>query len=159
LPYSTDMKRYLTLLVMATLCVASSTIHAEQPAASIEIRAAALAESLAAACPVAAYDSEIAFQACASALPDIQLPMQSAIARGGDQPTKQIKKKGLTHFSSQVFQTMYLPLFVFTGRWSLDEDKRSHSPIIRVEAFFRNRLAPDDSPYPFWHSQRQMARL
>jgi hypothetical protein len=134
------------------LCFAVTAPHAERPAESIESRAATLAASLAAACPVAAYDSETAFQACSAALRTLKLPLQPAIAWGGDQPGKQIKKKGLTHFSSQVFQTLYLPLFTFTGRWSLDEDKRSHSPIVRLEAFFRNALSAGDFPYPFWHS-------
>jgi hypothetical protein len=34
--------------------------------------------------------------------------------------------------NSWVFQAMYLPLHSFTGRWSLGEDKRSHTLIIRL---------------------------
>lgn len=140
------------MLTSAALLLAAVATHAEQPMVPIESRAAALAAGLAGACPVAAYDDEAAFQACTAALRQMTLPLQPAIAWGGDQPGKQIKKKGLTHFNSQVFQTMYLPLFAFTGRWSLDVDQRSHSPIIRLEAFFRNGLPPGDFPYPFWHS-------
>jgi hypothetical protein len=149
------MKQFRTILTVAMLCLAATAIHAKPPEASLESQAAAFAAGLAGACPVAAYDDEAAFQACTNALRKMTLPLLPAIAWGGDQPDKQIKKKGLTHFNSQVFQTMYLPLFTFTGRWSLDEDKRSHSPIIRVEAYFRNGLPSGDFPYPFWHSSEK----
>ena len=116
-----------------------------------EDQAAALAGRLAAACPVAGYDNEAAFESCRQALRTTTLPLEPAIAWGGDQPDKAVKKKELTHLSSQVFQALYLPLFSFTGRWSTDEDPQSHAPIIRVEAYFRNALPPGDFPYPFWH--------
>lgn len=146
------MQQFKTILVRAVLCLSATATYAEQPAASLESRAETLAKDLAGACPVAPYNDETAFAACAAALRQMKLPLQPAIAWGADQPNKQIKKKDLTHFNSQVFQTMYLPLFVFTGRWSLAEDKRSHSPIIQVEAYFRNALPPGNFPYPFWHS-------
>jgi hypothetical protein len=145
-------RRLWAAIAGVALIVAANAAKAGEPVAPLEVRAEALAISLATACPVGHYDDEAAFEACGRALRKIKLPFGPAVAWGGDQPDKQIKKKGLTHFSSQVFQTMYLPLFVFTGRWSLDEDKRSHSQIIRVEAYFRNALPAGDFPYPFWHS-------
>jgi len=120
--------------------------------ASLNIRAAAIAKSLATACPVVPYNDEAAFQACTQALKEVKLPLLPDIAWGGDQPDKQIKKRNLTHFDSQVFQTMYLPLYTFSGRYSVEEDKGSHSPVIRLEAYFRNTLPTGDYPYPFWHS-------
>lgn len=130
---------------------------AKKPAArpetpSLSTQAEAIAKSLAAACPVVPYNDEKAFEACTNALKTLSLPLESDIAWGGDQPDKPIKKRNLTHFGSQLFKTMYLPLYTFTGRWSLDEDKRSHAPIIRLEAYFRNTLPAGDYPYPFWHS-------
>jgi hypothetical protein len=146
------MKRLWTAIAGVALILGAAAVKADQPTTPLEVRAEALAGNLAAACPVAQYDDEASFEACGRALRAITLPFGKSIAWGGDQPEKQIKKKGLTHFNSQVFQTMYLPLFSFTGRWSVDEDKRSHTPIIRVEAYFRNALPADDFPYPFWHS-------
>jgi hypothetical protein len=147
------MQRQLqTVIAGAVLLLAAGAVNADQPAAGLDVRAEALSKSLAGACPVVAYNDEAAFQACAQALRKMTLPLEPAIAWGGDQPDRQIKKKGLTHFNSQVFQTLYLPLFTFTGRWSLDEDKRSHTPIVRVEAYFRNALPSGNFPYPFWHS-------
>lgn len=139
-------------LASMAMLVAAGPVNAEQPNTRLEVLAEALAKSMAAACPVVAYDDEAAFQACTRALRKMALPFEPAIAWGGDQPHKQIKKKRLTHFNSQVFKAMYLPLYSFTGRWSLGEDERSHAPIIRLEAYFRNILPPGDYPYPFWHS-------
>lgn len=130
----------------------AGSVKAGEPDPSLESRAEALAKRLASACPVVGYGNEAAFEACSQALRKMTLPFEPSIAWGGDQPDKQIKKKGLTHFNSQVFKAMYLPLYTFTGRWSVAEDKRSHTPIIRLEAYFRNILPSGDYPYPFWHS-------
>jgi hypothetical protein len=144
--------RRIALIALAGTLLAIGPVHATPPTAAIQARAANLAKRLATACPVAAYNDDASFQACAQALHKIHLPFQPGIAWGGDQPEKPIKKKGLTSLNSQVFQTMYLPLFVFTGRWSIDQEPRTHAPIIRIEAFFRNALPSGDYPYPFWHS-------
>ena len=93
-----------------------------------------------------------AFHACAASLRRLALPFAGGLAWGDDQPDQPIKKKHLTHFGSDIFQTLYLPLFSFSGHWSVDEDQWTHTPIIRVEASFRNALPPGDYPYPFWHS-------
>jgi len=153
----TARRRLLISVASLVILIATGSVKADQPdpsrpAVNLEALAGTFANFLATACPVAGYGDEAAFQACAEALRKTTLPLQPAIAWGGDQPDKQIKKKGLTHFNSQVFQTLYLPLFAFTGHWSLDEDKRSHTPIIRLEAYFRNALPSGDFPYPFWHS-------
>ncbi len=136
----------------AALLLCPDAARAEPPNRSLEARAAPLAKSLAAACPVVAYNDEAAFQACTAALRTMKLPFEPAIAWGGDQPDKPIRKRGLTHLSSRIFQAMYLPLYSFTGRWSLAEDRLSHTPVIRLEAYFRNILPSGDYPYPFWHS-------
>ena len=151
------MKRLRFMAIATILALSAANAPAAEPSEALEIRAAALAKSLASACPLAAYGDEAAFESCAGALRTMDLSLEPAIGWGGDQPDKQIKKTGLTHFNSQVFQTMYLPLYVFTGRWSIGEDRRSHIPIIRLEAYFRNTLPPGDYPYPFWHSADKWA--
>jgi hypothetical protein len=50
---------------------------------------------------------------------------------------------------------MYLPLFTFTGQWTLTEDATDHTPVIRLQAYFRNALPPGNYPYPFWHSSEK----
>ncbi len=139
-------------IVGLALLLATGSANAGELDGKLKVQAEALAKSLTAACPVVAYGDEAAFQSCGRALRKMMLPIEPAIAWGGDQPTKQIKKKTLTHLNSDVFKALYLPLYCFTGRWSLENDKRSHVPIIRVEAYFRNILPFGDYPYPFWHS-------
>ena len=137
-----------------------SAVLAAPPAAALDAAADALARRLAGACPAASqgegrglgYNTPAAFQACAAALRRLALPLAAELAWGGDQPDLPIKKKSLTHLGSEIFQTLYLPLFSFSGRWSMDEDHWTHTPIIRVEVSFRNALPPGDYPYPFWHS-------
>jgi hypothetical protein len=80
------------------------------------------------------------------------LPFAETVAWGGDQPDKPVKRKQLTHLNSRVFQTMYLPLFTFTGNWTLTEDPGTLTSVIRLEAYFRNKLSSGSYPYPFWHS-------
>jgi hypothetical protein len=127
-------------------------VMADEPDARIRSMAAQLSRTLAEACPPAGYNDLPAFQACAAALRKVSIPFADAIAWGGDQPDKHIRHKGLTHFNPQVFQTLYLPLFTFTGRWSIDTDPMDHVPVIQIEAYFRNSLPPGNYPYPFWHS-------
>lgn len=124
----------------------------------MEARADALAKRVAAACPAtgpgkgADYNTQAAFQACAASLRTLALPFAASLAWGDDQPAQPIKKKHLTHLGGEIFQTLYLPLFSFSGRWTVDEDRWTHLPVIRLEASFRNALPPGDYPYPFWHS-------
>jgi hypothetical protein len=146
------MKRFLLALAGLMLLPGADAVRTNAPDAGISLRAAALAEALALACPVAGYGDEAAFQACGHALRTLTLPVAQIVAWGGDQTDKQINRKGLTHLNSQVFQTMYLPLFSFTGNWALTEDSSTHTPIIRLQAYFRNTLPPGNYPYPFWHS-------
>ena len=47
---------------------------------------------------------------------------------------------------------MYLSLFTFTGRQSVDKETREHIKVIHIEAYFRNAVPPGEYPYPFWHS-------
>lgn len=146
------MRRLCLWVASGAFAIAGAGATAGLPPPALERQAATLAATLAAACPVARYDDEAAFDKCSQQLRTLDLPMAPEIAWGGDQAEKPIKKKGLTHFNPQVFQRMYLPLYGFTGNWSLAEDAHSGIPIIRLEAYFRNRLPAGDYPYPFWHS-------
>ena len=153
----TMRQRPIMALILGATIGALVPARAETPAETLPVRAEALAGVLAAACPLAPYDNEAAFKGCSRTLDGIDMGFAPTIAWGGDQPDKPIKDKGLTLLNSRVFQTMYLPLFAFTGQWSLDRDPVSHSPIIRLQAYFRNRLPSGDFPYPFWHSAAKWA--
>jgi hypothetical protein len=141
------MRHTLAALVLSLLlCVRA------QAAPAPEAKAASIAKMLAAACPPAAYNDEAAFRSCETAIRKLSLPFGPEVAWGGDQPDKHIRKRGLTHFSPRVFQDLYMPLFVFTGNWSVTTDRLDKVPVLRIEAYFRNALPSGDYPYPFWHS-------
>ena len=147
------------IAVLALLGAATRpAVPAPPPAAPLDARADALASRLIAAYPATEsrghldYNTQAAFGACAASLRTLALPFAASLAWGDDQPGQSIKRKRLTHFGSEIFQSLYLPLFGFSGRWSVDEDCRTHLPIIRLEASFRNALPPDDYPSLFWHN-------
>lgn len=115
--------------------------------------AADIAGKLSATCPQTAYNDTASFASCQAAYRrNSPLPFGPAVGWGGEQPQLRIAKKQLTQLQSWVFQFLYMPLFTFTGRWSVGRDLRENVNYIVVEAYFRNALPPGDYPYPFWHS-------
>jgi hypothetical protein len=47
---------------------------------------------------------------------------------------------------------MYVPLFMFNGKHTVEFDEHEKLFVVRLQAAFRNRLQPGQFPYPFWHS-------
>ena len=128
--------------------------YAEPAQADLNKRAGGIAERLFALCPPAARDDVPAHDKCTAGLRDaLFIPFApEGLLFGGDQPGLRLSKKQLTHFKPTIFQLMYLSLFTFTGRWSIETDERDHVDVIHLEAYFRNALPPGEFPYPFWHS-------
>ncbi|MEI7714090.1 MAG: hypothetical protein WCI94_21830 [Rhodospirillales bacterium] len=144
----------MKLLVTATAVLCPNlAANAALSRPAIEELAANLAGELARVCPQAPYGDTGAFKACSSALSQATfLPFTSDILWGGDQASQKIKKKHLTHFAPKVFQSMYLPLMTFTGKWTIAHDDRENLDVIKLESYFRNQLPAGEYPYPFWHS-------
>lgn len=141
------------VVVCAIVLLLIAPARAELTTQQVERLAADLAGKLAATCPQTQYDDTASFSACQAAYRlDTKLPFAKAVAWGGDQPKLRIAKKQLTALQSWVFQFLYMPLFSFTGRWSVGRDPREDVNYIAVEAYFRNALPSGDYPYPFWHT-------
>jgi hypothetical protein len=140
------------LLLSAALL--AGPVRAAPVDTSLEQRGAAIAQHLAAICPVAPRDDVAARNKCADSLRNATfIPFASdGLLWGGDQPDLKLAKKQLTHLRADMFQLMYLSLFTFTGRSSVYVDPREHVGVIRIEAYFRNALPSGEFPYPFWHS-------
>jgi len=66
-------------------------------------------------------------------------------------PGTPLKETTLTQFAPDVLTGLYLPLFMFNGRHTVEYDTRENMFLVRLETAFRNRLAPGEFPYPFWH--------
>src|SRR5262249_48323408 len=112
---------------------------------------------LTASCPLADPSDQAAFERCRDAtfhstfLAD---NMRDFILWGGRKDDNQrLEEANLTQFNGDIFRGLYLPLFMFTGKWTgrVDDDRY----IFRAEARFRNTLQAGQYPYPFWHSDEK----
>jgi hypothetical protein len=124
--------------------------------------AADIAAELAANCPLAPANDTAAYNACRKALYGestlrAHLPGVLLWGRQHVNPQATLRQTNLTQFSPDVWTSMYAPLFMFNGRHTVEwvaEEKRF---LVRLEAAFRNRLAPGQFPYPFWHEEAKWA--
>jgi len=125
--------------------------------AKVEAFAARLASELKTICPAAGAADQAAFDSCRQALFG-----DSFLRRGlspvtlwgrmknGDHQAA-IKESTLTQFNPDVLAGMYLPLFMFNGKYTVSYEPREKMYLVGMEAGFRNRLQPGQFPYPFWH--------
>jgi hypothetical protein len=155
----------LIFIAMAANAVAAPNAAADaagekaQPTAPdrarVERAAAALAAELAQACPLAESSSEAALAACRAALyGDSQLRRhlkKFALWGRQAQAGRALKDTHLTQFAPDVLTGMYIPLFMFNGDYTVQWHEGEGLYQIRLRTAFRNRLAPGQFPYPFWH--------
>lgn len=62
-----------------------------------------------------------------------------------------LKDTSLTQFGPDAVTNMYLPLFMFNGKHSVEYVESEGLYRIRLQTAFRNRLPPGNYAYPFWH--------
>lgn len=142
-------------LVTGLWCGTPSWAQTPEPTEQVSRQASALAQELATACPSADPGDQQAFDRCRThlyqeskvraALPDFVL-----WGRQRD-PQMRLKDTKLTQFAPDVFAGMYLPLFMFNGKHTVEYVEREKLYLIRLQTAFRNRLPPGQFPYPFWH--------
>jgi len=125
--------------------------------AQIEQLAAGIASELARICPAAQPGDQAAFDRCRQGLfRDSRL--KSALSpvvmwgRVHKDPNASLKQSQMTQFAPDVLTGMYIPLFMFNGKHTVEYDEREKFFLVKLEVAFRNRLAPGEFPYPFWHS-------
>jgi hypothetical protein len=137
-----------------------------QPAApvppAIEQAAREIATELARQCPVAPAGDTPAYNACRRALfgpsalrshlPDILLWGRQNKTAGAT-----LRQTNLTQFAPDVWTNIYAPLFMFNGRHTVEWVPEERLYRVQLEAAFRNRLAPGQFPYPFWHDDAKWA--
>src|SRR5438132_8669721 len=141
-------------IIAFTLAVAlSATANAASP---VETLAGELAGELSRLCPPAQPGDQAAFDRCRQSLYHDSLLKRSLVpyalwGRPHTDPVVGLKDTTLTQFAPDVLAGLYLPLFMFNGRYTVEYDARENLFVVRLEAAFRNRLAPGQFPYPFWH--------
>ena len=117
--------------------------------------AAAVAAELAAVCPLSAPGDQGAFDDCRKRLYGdslIRAKLDTIVLWGRQKdPNLTLKASSLTQFAPDVLTGMYIPLFMFNGKHSVRWDEGEKLFQFRLSTAFRNRLAPGQFPYPFWH--------
>jgi len=123
--------------------------------ARVEARAAEVAADLGRLCPVAQPGDQAAFDACRKGLFGASALRRSLsdFTLWGRQrdPKLPLKQAKLTQFGPDVLSGMYAPLFMFNGKYTVEHVPSEKLYLVRLQAAFRNRLAPGQFPYPFWH--------
>jgi len=136
--------------------------HAQGVTPPVEQAAREIANELAKHCPVAPANDSAAYDTCRrglftsttlrARLPAILLWGRESKAAGAT-----LRQTNLTQFAPDVWTNMYVPLFMFNGRHTVEWVAEERLYRVRLEAAFRNRLAPGQFPYPFWHEEAKWA--
>jgi hypothetical protein len=149
---------------VATAVLAAPAPSADAPAVPVAIAQAAreIAAELAAHCPLAPAGDTAAYNACRKSLygPSAlrsHLPAFLMWGRQSKVPDATLRQTHLTQFAPDVWTSMYAPLFMFNGRHTVEWVPAEKLFLVRLEAAFRNRLAPGQFPYPFWHDDAKWA--
>jgi hypothetical protein len=121
---------------------------------------ATIAQEAAALCPLSDPADQVALDSCRSGLfKDSYLKRNLARivlwGRPSPVPETRLKDTTLTQLGAEVLSGLYLPLFMFNGRSEVEYDPNEGHYKARVEALFRNNLAPGEYPYPFWHNAKK----
>lgn len=146
------------VILMACAAPALAVSGAKDAKASlpaVERVAGEIAADLARVCPLAQPGDQAAFDRCRQALFDdspLKRSMHSIVIWGRVKPGAPLKETDLTQFAPDVLTGMYIPLFMFNGKHTVEFDEREKLFVVRLETAFRNRLQPGQFPYPFWHS-------
>jgi len=127
----------------------------DEARARVDKVAATLAAEMAQLCPAADPGDKAAFDACRKALYQDSQFKRSLVdyvlwGRQRD-PKLALKEQKLTQFGPDVLAGMYVPLFMFNGKYTVVPVEREGLYQIRLQTAFRNRLSPGQFPYPFWH--------
>jgi len=109
-------------------------------------------------CPPASPSDQAAFDKCRRSLfGDSALRRSLAPrllwGRRHQDASAMLKETNLTQFAPDVIAGLYLSLFMFSGEYTLEYVDPERMFLIRLQAGFRNRLAPGQFPYPFWHDE------
>src|SRR3989442_12833701 len=126
----------------------------------VERLVATLTQEAATLCPLSDPSDQHALDRCRSALFNDSYFKRSLArivlwGRPSPVPGARLKDTPLTQFGGEVLSGLYLPLFMFNGRYRVDYDATEARYRARLEAVFRNNLMPGQYPYPFWHDAKK----
>ncbi len=129
--------------------------RADEVGARVEKAASQIAAEMARLCPASDPGDQAAFDACRAGLyrdSQFKRSLQDYVLWGRQRdPKLLLKDSKLTQFGPDVLAGMYMPLFMFNGKYTVAYAQREGLYEIRLQTAFRNRLTPGQFPYPFWH--------
>ena len=149
-----------TALLTSAIVLACATVlaAAESPPAvdeALQNQVQLVATQLASQCPFAEPSDQQAFDACRRALfgdsAFKRILMPSVVWGRQGNPVSALKDTRLTQLDAEQLAGLYASLFMFNGKYQLRYDEREGMFLATLEVAFRNRLAPGQFPYPFWH--------
>jgi len=155
-----QVPHYLRAICSAALFLgaAANVATAAEPATQEKIEQAVgkIANELKQVCPLSDPASQGAFDLCRQALFDdslIKQMMTRPVVLWGRQrdPNMTLKETSLTQFAPDILAGLYMPLFMFDGKYKVTYDEREKLYLATLGVAFRNRLQPGQFPYPFWH--------
>lgn len=124
--------------------------------AALASLARAIAAELVMHCPLSDPDDVSAFEGCRGALGDgsiLRGALPDRVLWGRDGGSQGLADANLTQLAPETWTRLYAPLFMFNGNHQVEWVPAENQFVIRLEAAFRNRLAPGLFPHPLWHEQ------
>ncbi|HSK40297.1 MAG TPA: hypothetical protein VK943_11070 [Arenibaculum sp.] len=139
-------------VTLAAQAAYGSPLTAEQQA-RLDAAAKAVVGTLTDNCPVAGPGDQAAFDTCRAALHASGLAshFSGIMLWGGGPSGTPIKDLKLTQFRPDLWVDLYLPLYMFTGKYETRYVETEGKYMVAVQALFRNHLDAGQFPYPFWH--------
>jgi len=141
------------LLLTAALFLAAAPARAQVPQ-PVREAAARIAGELARECPLAEANDATAFESCRAQLYGdsmLRAQLPDALLWGRERAEQQ------TRLAPDTWLALYAPLFMFNGRHQVEWSASEQVYVLRLQAAFRNGLAPGQYPYPFWHDEGEWA--
>jgi hypothetical protein len=145
------------LITLGFACASSAqSVQRAEDTRRVEQLVATLAQEAAALCPLSGPGDQAALDRCRLALFSDSYFKRSLArivlwGRPSPVPQARLKDTTLTQFGGEVLSGLYLPLFMFNGRYRVEYNATEARYRARLEAAFRNNLLPGQYPYPFWH--------
>jgi len=149
------------LLALGFACASSAqSVPRAEDMRRVEQLVATLAQEAATLCPLSDPGDQDALDRCRMALfkdSFFKRSLARIVLWGRPSPVAaaRLKDTTLTQFGAEVLSGLYLPLFMFNGRYRVEYDATEARYRARLEGVFRNNLMPGQYPYPFWHDAKK----
>lgn len=156
------------ILVFTAGTVVAQAESTYEPTAADMVKAKALAvrvmDELAEKCPVKPVHDRVALKTCRDGLFRMDSVFRASLKNFvlWGRPPDGIIKANLkdfrsTQFGPEVLTAMYIPTWMWDGKYEFEYVARDKTYRVTASAGFRNELDFGQYPYPFWHDAKKWA--